>query len=193
MIEPLAAELQYSISSVRRFLAKIGYYSSVTHNGSWYTLRSIPKFGQDRLWFYNDIGFSRTGSLTKTLIDLTTRSPAGMTAEQLGQKLRCRCHSILVQLCRQGRLQRRKQGRSHVYIAVDPNTAAIQRQAMTIKSKSEVQLPAEVVILILVEFIRNPELSFEQLAGAIAHNKGVAVKVVEIEKLFERHGLKKTT
>jgi hypothetical protein len=105
MIEPLAAELRYSIPSVRRFLVKMGYYSSFTHNGGWYTLCSIPRFGQDGLWFYNEIGFSRAGSLTNTLVDLTNRSVAGMTAEQLGATLRCRCHSVLVQLCRQGKIQ----------------------------------------------------------------------------------------
>ena len=62
MIEPLAAEMKYSIPSVRRFLAEVGYFSSFTHNGGWYTLRSIPRFGQDGLWFHADIGFSRAGS-----------------------------------------------------------------------------------------------------------------------------------
>ena len=193
MIEPLAAELQYSIPSVRRFLIKIGYYSSFTHNGGWYTLHSIPQFNPENLWFYNDIGFSRAGSLTKTLIDLTTRSSAGMTAEQLGRKLHCRCHSILVQLCRQGMLQRLKQGRSHLYIAADPHFAAIQRQATIINNRPAVQLPAEIAVLVLVEFIRNPEWSFEQLAGTIEHNKGITVKVANIKRLFDQYGLKKTT
>lgn len=97
MIEPLASELGYSVPSVRRFLTETGYYSSFTHNGRWYTLRSIPQFDRDGLWFFDTIGYSRAGSLTNTLIDLTSRSQAGMTAEQLGGKLRCRCHSILVQ------------------------------------------------------------------------------------------------
>lgn len=193
MIEPLAAELQYSIPSVRRFLSKIGYYSSFTHNGGWYTLRWVPRFNPENLWFYNNIGFSSAGSLTKTLIDMTTRSPAGMTAEQLGRKLRCRCHSILVQLYRQGRLQRLKQGRSHLYIAADPNFAAIQRQAMTINCRPAVQLPAEVAVLVLAEFIRNPKLSFEQLSDSMTRNKGVTVKVAQIERLFDQYGLKKTT
>lgn len=193
MIEPLAAELQYSIPSVRRFLSKIGYYRSFTHNGGWYTLSSIPSFNRENLWFYNEIGFSRSGSLTRTLIDLTTRSQTGMTAEQFGRKLRCRCHSILVQLCRQGRLQRLKQGRSHLYIAADPQVAATQRQAMTLNSRPAVQLPAEVAVLVLAEFIRNPQWSFGQLAGSMARNKRVTIKVAEIERLFDQHGLKKTT
>jgi hypothetical protein len=189
-IEPLAAELSYSIPSVRRFLAELGYYSSFTHNGGWYTLRSIPRFGQDGLWFHADIGFSRAGSLTSTLVDLATRSVAGMTAEELGAKLRCRCHSVLVQLCRQGRLQRQKIGHSHVYLALDPDIAALQRQS--VQSLSVVQLPAEVAVLILAEFIRNPDSSFEQLAKAVSRKMGVPVKPAQIENLFDQHGLKKT-
>lgn len=193
MIEPLAAELQYSVPSVRRFLSEAGYYSSFTHNGSWYTLHSIPRFGRDGLWFYHDIGFSRAGSLTSTLIDLTTRSPAGMTAGQLGEKLRCRCHSVLVQLCRHGRLQRQKLGRSHVYIAVDPPIAAVQRQIMAVQSLPPAQLPAEIAVLVLVEFIRSPESGFEQLAKVLSRSKRVTVNAAQIEGLFEQHGLKKTT
>ena len=192
MIQPLAAELRYSIPSVRRFMTEVGYYSSFTHNGGWYTLRSIPRFGRDGLWFYHDIGFSRVGSLTNTLVDLTTRSLAGMTAEQLGEKLHCRCHSVLVQLCRHGRLQRQKRARSYVYIAVDPPTAAIQRQAMAVQSLPPAQMPAEIAVLVFAGFIRNPKSDFEQLARALACSKAVTVEVAQIERLFEQHGLKKT-
>lgn len=192
MIQPLAAELQYSVPSVRRFLAEVGYHSSFTHNGGWYTLRSIPRFGRDGLWFYHDIGFSRAGSLTNTLVDLTTRSSAGMTAEQLGEKLHCRCHSVLVQLCRHERLQRQKLGRSYVYISVDPPTAAIQRQTMAMQSLPPAQLPAEIAVLVLAEFIRNPKSDFEQLARALACSKSVTLEAAQIERLFEQHGLKKT-
>ena len=190
MIEPLAAQLRYSIPSVRRFLVQTGYYSSFTHNGGWYTLRSIPQFNKDDLWFYNDIGFSKIGSLTSTLIHLAQCSPSGMTAERLGEIMRCRCHSILVQLCRQGRLQRQKMGRSHVYLAIDTETAAIQRQCMQISPA--VQLPAEIAVLILAEFIRSPQSSFADLSKAISRRKHVMVNVTMIKNLFEKHGLKKT-
>ncbi len=155
MIEPLAAEMDYSIPSVRRFLSRTGYYSSFTHNGKWYTLRAIPRFSRDGLWFYRDIGFSRAGSLTSTLIELTSRSAAGMTAEMLGEKLRCRCHTILVQLCRRGKLQRDKAGRCYVYLAADPHTAAGQRRAMALKDLPPAPLPAEIAVLVLVAFIRS--------------------------------------
>lgn len=192
MIEPLAAEMKYSIPSVRRFLAEVGYFSSFTHNGSWYTLHSIPRFDGDGLWFFRDIGFSRSGSLTSTLIDLATRSQAGMTAETLGAKLRVRCHSILVQLCRSGRLQRQKVARSHVYFSVDPPIATVQRRAMVGRNLPP-QLPAEIAVLILVEFIQNPDASFEDLTRAISRKTRVAIDAGQIQWLFEQHGLKKTT
>ncbi|MFO8089190.1 MAG: hypothetical protein R6U13_05085 [Desulfatiglandaceae bacterium] len=192
MIQPLAAEMRYSIPSVRRFLAEVGYLSSFTHNGGWYTLRSIPSFDRDGLWFYRDIGFSRAGSLTKTLIWLISRSATGMSAEMLGKILRCRCHAVLVNLWRKGKIDRDKMGRCHFYFSADPPTAAVQRRALEMQNLPEVKFSAEIAVLVLAEFIRNPDLGFEQLAEKISRSKKVAVNVKEIEKLFDQHGLKKT-
>jgi hypothetical protein len=188
-IEPLATGLDYSIRSVQRFLSSVGYYRSFTHNGAWYTLRSIPIFDGDGLWFYDDIGFSSAGSMTNTLVELACNSPEGITAEELGKKLRCRCHSVLVRLTRDGKLQRCKMGRANIYIANDADIAATQRKAAT---SSDVQLPAEIAVLILVEFINNPGLSFVQLAKAISQSKKVTVSAAQIETLFTRSGVKKT-
>ena len=192
MIQPLSAEMHYSIPSVRRFLAEVGYYSSFTHNGGWYTLRSIPRFGRNGLWFYHDIGFSRAGTLTKTLIALITGSPAGMSAEMLGETLRCRCHGVLVNLWRKGKITRQKTGRCQVYFAADPHKAANQRQAWAAQHLPEVRFSAEIAVLVLAEFIRSPDSSFEQLAKKISRNKDVTVNAKQIEQLFDQHDLKKT-
>lgn len=77
-------------------------------------------------------------------------------------------------------------GRSYIYIA---NIAAIQRKAVIL---SDLQLPAEIVVLILVEFINNPGSNFAQLAKAISRSKKVTVSAVQIEALFAKYGLKKT-
>lgn len=192
MIEPLAGELKYSIPSVRRFLTAVGYYSSFTHNGRWYTLRSIPKFNRDGLWFYYEIGFSRAVSLTKTVIALTANSPAGLTAEQIGEKLHCRCHTVLFQLHRKKKLQRQKTGRSFVYLTADFRTAARQRQIISTHNAQIQQLPAEIAVLILVEFIRNPEAGFAQLVKTIKRSSKVTVEIAQIKRLFQKYALKKT-
>lgn len=189
MIQPLAEQMNYSIPSVRRFLAEFGYFSSFTHNGRWYTLASIPRFGKNGLWFYKEIGFSKNGSLTRTLVALIEKSPAGMTADQLGKLLRCRCHAVLVQLCRKGQLQRQKYGRSYVYLSIDPDKA--QTQIGSLWNQSSSPLPAELAVLVLVEFIRTSGAP-EYLAKTISQKTGTIIKTNQIQRLFQEHGLKKT-
>jgi len=191
MIQPLGQALQYSVASVRRFLARIGYFSSFTHNGRWYTLARIPRFSREGLWFYQDIGFSAAGSLTATLVALTEASPGGLSAEALGQKLHCRCHSVLVHLVRRGHLQRRRVGRSHVYLAADPQAADAQLQAA--KPPEPAVLPAEIAVLVLAEFIRRPKMQPGQLAKAVSAKTGLCIQDAQVRALFERHDLKKTS
>jgi len=188
-IDPLSQQLHYSTVSVRRFLSQMGYLSSFTHNGRWYTLKSIPRFSREGLWFYHDIGFSRAGSLTHTLVALIDASPAGMTAEQLGQKLHCRCHSVLVGLCRDGRIQRQRMGRAHVYLTADAQIADAQRQAMS--GQVPLLLPAEMAVLVLAAFIRKPCSDPGELARRVSAKAGVRIDAQQIGALFARYGIKK--
>jgi len=188
-LELLAAKLECCIRSVQRFLSTVGYYRSFNHNGGWYTLRSIPIFDRDGLWFYDDIGFSHAGSMTDTLVVLVSKGPEGITAEELGKKLRCRCHSVLVRLIRDGKLQRVKMGRSNIYIPKDVDSATIRQKTTTLQGS---EFPAEIAILVLVEFINNPRLSFAQLARVISQSKKVTISAAHIETLFARLGVKKT-
>ena len=190
MIGPLAKQLGYSIPSVRRFLAQTGYYSSFTHNGCWYTLSSVPRFNRQGLWFHRDIGFSRAGTLTSTLIALVTKSGSGMTAEQLGEALRCRCHSVLVKLVRQSRLRRQKHGRAYVYLAPEDQRANAQLQAL--QGAEAMVLPAEISVLVLAEYIRNPSAGFGKLAKALTRRTGARIAAAQVKALFDQHGLKKT-
>jgi hypothetical protein len=191
MIQPLASHLQYSIISVRRFLSAIGYYSSFTHNGAWYTLRSIPRFGRNGLWFHGDIGFSRAGSLTRTLIDQINRSPSGMTAEQLGETVGGRYHSVLVNLSRKGKICRQKLGRAFVYLSTDPQTQTQQKQIIDMQSLPGQPLPAEIAVFVLVELIRHPNADGNQLSQSIMQKHGVSVETSQIEAFLDFHGLKK--
>ena len=192
MIDQLAENLGYSIPSVRRLLAAAGYYSSFTHNGKWYTLASIPAFDGDGLWYCRDIGFSRAGSLTETVIHLVRRSPAGLTAEQLGLKLQCRCHAVLARLCREGRIQREKTGRSHVYFAAETTIARRQRRSLTERETRLGPLPAEISVLVLAEFIRRPDASFQDLAETVGRSAHIRISPLQIDRLFEDYGVKKT-
>jgi len=160
MIKPLSEKIEYSMPSIRRFLANIGYFSSLTHNGRWYTLSHVPRFNHAGIWFCDTIGFSKSGSLTQTIIHLINRSQQGLTAEEIITKLRSRCHSILVGLCRSGKLQRYKLGRSNIYLSVDPDICVQQRRLIDQQNLPSVPLAAEIAVLVLAGAIRHPDFSF---------------------------------
>ena len=65
--------------SVFRRLKPLGYLSSFTDAGCYYTLHDIPKFDPLGLWFYQGVGFSRAGTLKSTVIDIVNLSETGKT------------------------------------------------------------------------------------------------------------------
>ena len=54
-----------------------------------------------------------------------------------------------------------------------------------------VPISAETAVLVLVEFINHPGLSFEQIADNLRHKLNFRVHSDDITRLFEQHGIKK--
>ena len=77
--------------SVLRRLCALGYLSSYTHTGRYYTLASIPQFDADGLWRWEQVGFSRHGTLKATVQRLVETSDAGCTQRELGRGLAFEC------------------------------------------------------------------------------------------------------
>ena len=56
--------------SVFRRLKPLGYLTSFTDAGCYYTLKDIAKFDTFGLWFYQGVGFSHAGTLKSTVINI---------------------------------------------------------------------------------------------------------------------------
>jgi hypothetical protein len=194
MLAELAHSLDYALISVRRFLNQIGYFRSYTHNGKWYTLRSSPHFNRDGLWRHKQIGFSKHGSLTATIGHLVGRSPTGLSARELAFKLQHPCHAVLTHLHQSRGLDRVKVAGEFRYLATEEELNRRQRDQVLIT-----QLPApatslgtQTAVFVLVEYIKNPALSFEQIAANLQGQRGLAVAPESIRLFFQEHALKKT-
>jgi len=81
--------------SVFRDLAVLDYLTSFTHAGRYYTLTDIPQFDEHGLWFFQGIGFSRAGTLKRTLVELVGAADAGHTHNELQSLLHVRVHNAL--------------------------------------------------------------------------------------------------
>jgi len=194
MLAELAHALGYALISVRRFLNQMGYFRSYTHNGKWYTLRAVPHFDHDGLWHYKDIGFSKQGSLTATLAYLIERSSAGLSARELAQKLQHPCDAVLSILHKQGVLDRVKAGSEFRYLSTAPQINRPQRQqlAAALPANPSTSFSPSVALVVLVEYIKHPQLSFEQLAAHLQEQRALAVAPESIRQFFQEHDLKKT-
>jgi len=193
-IQELTHSLDYATISVRRFLKGVGYYSSFTHNSMWYTLHSIPSFNRRGLWFYRGIGFSKHGSLNRTISSFVAKSPRGLTARELLDILPIPCHPVLNQMYKKGRLARSNTPKGFVYLSTDDRERRRQLrrlQAESVPTGELEVLTAQAAVSVLVEYIKQPKASATQLSKAVGKG-GVKASPEAIARLFIEHDLKKT-
>src|SRR3990172_4690151 len=84
-----------SRTTIFRILKAVGYFTSYSHAGRYYTLRRIPKFDRLGLWSWRGIGFSSHGTLRATSVFLIEQAEAGQTHEELQRQLGLRVHDTL--------------------------------------------------------------------------------------------------
>lgn len=193
-IDELCHSLGYAAISVRRFLKQLGYFSSFTHNSKWYTLTSVPSFNKDGLWFYDGIGFSKHGNLKQTIICFINRSPQGLSAKELAEKLSTPCHAVLNHLYNSGMIERFKSEKEFVYLSKNEKKKSRQLARLKLridKERKPQSLSAQAAVYVLAEFIKHPQASFAELSRAVA-KKRVIASPEAIARLFEEHDLKKT-
>ena len=114
----IAAETNATMT-VHRCLSRLGYMTSYSHRGRFYTLQSIPKFNSQGVWSYREVKFSRHGNLLETAAALIGQSDSGFTCFELEECLQVELKHALLKLHRRGVLVRVKHGGSFVYMSAD--------------------------------------------------------------------------
>jgi len=189
-IKDLSRVLEYSDRSVQRLLKKLGYYSSFTHNGKWYTLENIPEFDENGLWFYQGIGFSKWRNLTTTILYLVENSVKGLTASNLSSILSSSCPPILNKIYKACKINRVKTSRGFIYISM--NSATKKRQLNNLNKAAILpHLSDTDKINILAEHIRNPDRTCMELASQVKKKSGINCGAEMIKNLFLQLGLEK--
>ena len=199
----LREELAVSHMTVFRALNKYGYHSSVNCNASYYTLHDTPRFDKNGLWTYREICFSEHGSLSKTLISLAEKSPAGLTVAELEQLVKTKVGNVLSRLCQQQQLSRCFAGREAVYLAVDTERQQQQERerqeghalrAVSSLGSDRAPFPPRydviTVLEILMQVIKTPAAEAAELAKAL-RVRGVRITAVKVQRVLDFYGIKK--
>jgi hypothetical protein len=187
--------------TVFRVLGRLGYLSSYSHAGGYYTLREIPKFDDHGLWFVGEVRFSKYGTLRATLVILVRESPAGRTHEELSEILGLRVHDTLHSLVEAHVLGREQVDAVYVYVDGVAEKAAAQLAARHELGGSPSAAspapplpsldPARVIAALLV-VIHKPRASATTIADELREH-GLGVTDEQIENLFAQYGLGKKT
>ena len=184
----VAELIRSTVHTARRRLKEWRAHSSYNKNGRYYTLPDVPEFDANGLWRWRGVFFSRHGNLTETVIELICRSKAGLDAAEMRKLLGLDPRSFLSAFAGHPRLRREKTQGRFVYYCADSAICSKQRQRRLTMRKTA-RLPAEFeAIAILVEKIKHPVLSIEELSRRLRKKK-LHIEPEMIRTLFAHHGL----
>lgn len=199
-LSQLARALGSSARTVLRALKRVGYLTSYSHAGRYYTLSRLPTFDATGLWFHGEIRFSRHRTLRATVVVLVKQSPAGHTHEELQALLWLRVHDTLRSLVADKALARERVTGVYVYLHPDGEVAAAQltrRRELAAPSAPLPPSPAAPldlarVIDVLVAVIHAPKDDAHAIAARL-RARGLALTAEQVDGVFTAYGLEKKT
>ena len=121
-------------ATVFRKLGELGYRTSYSHGGRYYTLDEIIRFNTEGLWSHDCVWFSHYGTLLGTLEGFINRAEAGCYSGELKERLHVEVNTSLLKLFNQGRVAREKVLGLYLYCSADP--VVHQRQVANRQARS---------------------------------------------------------
>jgi len=147
--ELMAALGSDSRQTVFRKLRELGYRTSYSHRGSFYTLDEVAAFDKRGLWSHRDVRFSVHGTLMSTGAALVVASDSGYFTEELDNLLHVSTKDALRKLVEDARLSRERVAGQYLYCADD---AGLRRDQLRLREMERTRpgiagaLPDEVVM-----------------------------------------------
>ena len=105
--------------TVLRKLKCLGYRSSYSHHGKYYTLDRLASFDAYGLWVSTPARFSRYGTLRNTLKQFIESAELGYTAGELRERLGVSVKEPLLSLTREHQIRRDLIAKVYVYASED--------------------------------------------------------------------------
>lgn len=105
--------------TVFRKLKTIPYSTSYSHAGKYYTLDKTPIYDEYGLYSFNNILFSKYGSLIDTVKYFINGSENGYFASELKKILKVHAKNSLLKLYSKKAIRRRQIGSKHLYLSLD--------------------------------------------------------------------------
>lgn len=105
---------QYRMTVFRK-LSMLGYISSYSHSGKYYSLKRIARYNKYGIWSYKSALFSKNGTLKKTIKFLIDCSTQGYTASELNSIVKVKVEDALLELITTKIIIRKKISGIYIY------------------------------------------------------------------------------
>jgi hypothetical protein len=125
--------------TVFRKLKKISYRSSYSHRGKYYTTDDIADFNTLGLWSYNNIYFSKYGTLLDTAKFFIENSEAGCSVRELDKILHVSTKEALLNTYKKEAIYRKKIVGLYFYFSTKPT---VRNRQMQIRECQQDALPS---------------------------------------------------
>lgn len=157
-IDALKAKLGTTATmTVFRKLKEIGYITSCTHRGKYYSLKNILEYDENGLCFLENICFSKHGTLTATLEVFVNNSESGYYSSELDRVFGVSTKKELLKLIQKNKIDREYIGGKYIYCSNVVSNKKLQIKNRQLKETE----------LILGYEIKNKSLNEDELKAAI--------------------------
>lgn len=135
-IEQLQKKIPTKVTkTIRRYLKKLDYFSSYSHNGKYYSHKRFANFDENGLWIYKNICFSKHKTLINTIEYLVNVSESGYYSNELKKLLHVEVKNALLKLEKDKKIIRKKINHRFYYFS---NISAVKKdQLLLCRSKIE--------------------------------------------------------
>ena len=181
--------------SLFRDMAFLGYISSYSHAGKFYTLRTIPNFDQYGLWHYDEVSFSKYGTLKSTIRVIVSESSEGFTHKELKKLLRIRVQNTLNDLLKKNAITREPVKNLYLYLCHDRKIASIQiaqRRKQLEETRRISTLDPSTTIEVLLELLSSEDWQPKTISDRLKV-RDVMVSAIQVKEIFFRYNIKKKT
>ena len=119
--------------TIFRKLSMLGYISSYSHSGKYYSLKRIARYNRYGIWAYETALFSKNGTLKKTIELLIESSTQGYVASELNGILKVKVEDVLLDLVKKKIVIRKKISGVYIYFSRVPKLSKKQELTRTDK------------------------------------------------------------
>jgi len=190
-VTELSKILQCSQITVHRRLKEWDALTSYNKNGRYYTIRSIPAFDKNGIWQYQDIYFSRYGTLKNTVVALASKSRKGMNHAELQEIIGLNPKCFMARFKELPGIKKERYKNYIIYFSGNSEKYEAQKRKRFPPEPASGELPPDAqAIIILVELIHHPHMSIDELTAQL-QGKGHTIEAGNIAALFKKHRIDK--